>query len=175
MNYYKYRDTEGFIAGGIRYIEVENGWSLREITVSDNSILASNIKYPLWGLIMSDSQVDYDSIDEVTKIEKSEFAQLWNTHLSHNVGRWLITKLAYPLGTHIQAHILMFYPQGVMIDLGDAVIGVADYKECRASTKPEFMYPNHAITGVVSGHDEQNQWLVISLPQVHQERREMNP
>lgn len=171
MKYYKYQDEDSLIGTGVRYVEAEDSRSFREITLSHDSFLASNIKYPRWGLMMSEGRVDYDSIEEVAEIERGEFEQAWRAHLVQNGGRWLITKLAYAIGTRVKGHIAIFYPQGVLVDLGDAVLGVAGYDECRASTEPEFLYPHHAVVGVVSGYDEQNQWLVLSSPHVLRERR----
>ena len=171
MKYYKYQDVESLIGSGIRYVEAEDGWAIRELTVAGDAFLASNIKYPGWGLLMAEGQVDYDSIEEVSEIEPSEFEQVWRTHLTRNAGRWLITKLAYSIGTQVKGHIAIFYPQGVIVDLGDAVVGVAGYNECRASTTPECLYPHHAVLGVVSGYDEQNQWLILSSARVLEERK----
>ncbi|HEY9282445.1 MAG TPA: hypothetical protein VIP46_03230 [Pyrinomonadaceae bacterium] len=171
MKYYKYQDEESLIGSGVRYVEAEDGRSFREITASRDSFLASNIKYPRWGLMMSEGQVDYDSIEEVVEIERGEFEQVWGAHLVQNSGRWLVTKLGHEIGAHVKGHIAIFYPQGVLVDLGDAVLGVAGYDECRASTEPEFLHAHHAVSGVVSGYDEQHQWLVLSSPHVLQERR----
>lgn len=62
MKCYKFRDKESLIGEGTRYIEIEDGYSHREVTVCDGAYLGSNIKYPRWGLMMSECQVDYDEI-----------------------------------------------------------------------------------------------------------------
>ena len=171
MKYYKYPDEDSLNGSGVRFVEAEEGCSIREITVGNDSVLASNILYPHWGLMMSEGQADYDSIPEVTEIERSEFVRVWDAHLAQNAGRWLITRLAYPVGKEVKGYIAIFYPQGVLVDLGDAVVGVAGYRECRDSCTPECLYPRQAVEGVVGGYDEQNQWLYLSSPRVLTERK----
>src|SRR5258708_27974088 len=47
-------------------------------------------------------------------------------------------------------------------------VGVADYGVCQASTEPQLMYPGNRLTGNVKGYDEENQWIVLESPRVHQ-------
>ena len=168
MKYYKYLDEESPIGGGVRYIETDDeDVSYREVTWNGARCLASNINYPHWGMCLSDQPAPYDEIDEVTPISKSEFDAAWNKNLAQTAVRWLFTKLAYPSGTPVQGFIILFYPQGVIVNLGNSVLGVADYKACRHSTKPEFMYPGHKVTATVKDYDELNQWLILDAPKVH--------
>src|SRR5204863_9414472 len=96
----------------------------------------------------------------------------WSLHLKNNAGRWAYTKSAYDAGTKVTGYIEIFLQQGTIVDLGDAVLGVANTADCRASTVPENMYSKNLITAIVAGYDEQYQWLILQSPQVYAERRE---
>jgi hypothetical protein len=171
--FYKYEDKHALVGDGIRYVEAnDDGIAIREISVSGEIILASNIKYPGCGILLSECECDYDEIPEVEKIDKTEFERLWSLHLKNNAGRWAYTKAAYNVGAKVIGHIEMFLPQGTIIDLGNAVLGVADTADCKTSTVPENMYSGNLITAVVAGYDEQYQWLILQSPQVYSQRRE---
>jgi hypothetical protein len=170
MKYYKYVDDYSHIAPGMTYIETEDGWQIRQITCNEEECFASNRKCPPWSLMLGEGQTDYDSFDDVAPISKHEFEEVWNTHLANHQAEWESNKVLYPVGKKVTGFILIFFPQGVIVDLGDNALGVADYAACKASIKPEFMYPRHKITATVKGYDEVNQWVVLESPQVHEGR-----
>ena len=171
MKYYKYQDDDGPLGAAMTYVEVDNGRAWRQITVNAIGSQASNAKYPQWGMTLIDQLVDYDSIEEVTPIDKSEFDRIWNEHLASRAVEWNETKSTYLIGKAISGYLEVFYPQGVIVDLGDDALGVADHQKCRESTRPEFMYPGHEVTAVVSGYDKANQWIMLDMPHVHEEQK----
>jgi hypothetical protein len=167
-NYYKYTDEYNF-AGGTRYIETCEGWSLREVTVADDVLIGSNIKYPKQGLLLSDAQCDYDDIPEALAIDQPEFETVWERHLKNYAGHWAMAKRAYRVGENVTGYLAVFYPQGTIIDYGNGVLGLADYQACKESTEPQHLYTGHIVTGVVHGYDEKQQWLLIASPKVYPE------
>ena len=58
-----------------------------------------------------------------------------------------------------------------IVDLSpvNSVLGLANYAAYKASTTPENMYPRHIVTAVVSGYDEENQWVLLEAPEVQSE------
>lgn len=174
MKYYKYADTEdnySFVPpGAMIYIETKNGWTIRQLTCGDSTIMASNVKHPRWGLVLPDQEGDYDSFDEVIPISKEEFDQIWNAHLQAREPKWNAVKQVHPVGMDVNGFIEIFYPQGVIVRLGGDALGVADYQACKASTQPQFMYSLHKVTAVVKGYDEINQWVILDSPQVHEQK-----
>lgn len=171
MKYFKYKDEDNLIGGGIRFIETSDGFALREVTIYGDRFLGSNICYPHWGMMLAEAEVDYDEIESVTPIAQEEFDEVWKAHLAQNAGRWAIIKQAYPTRTIVQGRIAIFYPQGVIVELGDrGTLGLANYNECKASTKPEFMNTKHRVSAIVGGSDELNQWLLLESPQVHEDK-----
>lgn len=170
MKYYKYNDEESEIAGGTTYIEVDDGWEMRGITVNGDRYIASNLFYPQWGMVLGEGRVDYDEINEVTEISKAEFDAVWNEHLVKHQAQWEARKRAYPRGAHVTGYIQIFYPQGVIINLGDGTLAVADHAACHALTPNEWMYTGHKVTGTVRDYDEVNHWLILDNPRVYDEQ-----
>ena len=170
MNYYKYQDKFSPLDGGVTYIEIVEGIVYRQITVNGEKYLMSNINYPEWGLMMAEGEIDYSDIDEVQEISKEEFDAIWNAHLSHRQVQWDKTKQKVKSGSTVTGYIQIFYPQGVIVNLGEDILGVANYADCKANAKPEWMYPGFRVTAVVADYDELNHWLVLEKPRVYSER-----
>ena len=102
MRYFKYRDEESPIGDGTRYVETNEGWSVREVTVSNGVYIGSNVNYPRWGLCLAEGQTDYDELladepseFEVQEITEREFQQIWSEHLAQNERRWCAAKISF--------------------------------------------------------------------------------
>jgi hypothetical protein len=142
MNYYKHPDIYGLLGEDITYVEVKDGVTLRQITSGLQGCHGSKIKYQHWGLILADQKVDYDSFEEVTPISKEEFDNVWKQHLATHEAAWGEIKNKFPVGAKVVGYIEIFYPQGVIIDIGSGALGIAEYQASQESTNPEFMYPS---------------------------------
>jgi hypothetical protein len=172
MKYYKFRDDDDEVGmvDAITYVETETGVHIRQITTNGRLYLASNIVQSDGIMYLPDKAIDYDSIgDEVAPISREEFDAIWQSYLATRQEQWNQVKRTYTVGKYVEGFLELFYPQGVIVNLGNNDLGIADFVACRASTKPQFMYPRHKITAVVSGYDEENQWVVLDSPQVHPE------
>lgn len=166
VKYYKYLEVFGEpYDGSMTYLETVDGIAIRRLTIlEDQTIFSSNVDFAL-----GEGQVDYDHEEDVIPITQQEFEQVWKTHLDRHRTKWNETKEAFPVGIHVAGSIKMFFPQGTIINLSHGATGIADYSQCRASTRPEFMYPKSRITGIAQGYDEVNQWIIIGSPQVHED------
>jgi hypothetical protein len=122
--------------------------------------------------MLADQPIDWDAVDEVTPVTREAFDAVWQAHLQLYRAQLITAKEAYPLGASVEGTIAIFYPQGVIIDLGKQVLGVADHTACRASAPLEWLYTRHKVTAIVDGYDETNFWIVLAAPHVHQERIE---
>ncbi len=169
MIYYKYEDEYSPIDGGVTYIETEEGVAYRQITVDGEKYLMSNINYPKWGMMLAEGKIDYTVIDVVQEISQKEFDDIWNAHLIERQVQWHKTKERYTRGSEVTGFIQLFYPQGVIVNLDEGSLGVADYAECRATAKAERMYPGYRVTAIVADYDELNYWLVLGKPKVYGE------
>ena len=169
MNYCKYDDEYSPLAPGTEYLEINENWANRQITFNGEEYLASNYIHPRWGIMLADGELDYDELvreGEVTPITKDEFEAVWQAHLALHQAEWEAAKRSYQIGTSVDGWIKIFYPQGVIVFLGNA-LGVADYRACKASTSPEFiMGTGYKISAVVSGYDDENQWIILDSPHV---------
>lgn len=172
MKYYKFEEFDFHPLGGTTYIESENGCSIRQITAHAGRFLASNVSHPDWGLVLADQCVDFDDIEEVTSISAFEFEDVWQSHLQQHQREWGEVKQAHPLGSHTNGIIRIFYPQGVIIDLNNNALGVADYNSCCAGSPPDWIpRTGYKVTSVVGGYDETNQWVILQNPQVRVEQK----
>src|SRR5687768_1202007 len=121
MRYFKYDDEWAPIGPSTTtYIETDDGCAIRQISVNGELYIASNLPYPPWSLCLADGQVDYDELgDLVTEISQDEFEGVWQAHLVRHQDEWLASKARYPAGVAIRGWIEIFFPQGVIVNLGD--------------------------------------------------------
>jgi hypothetical protein len=169
MIYYKYDDEYSPIDGGATYIETDEGIAYRQITVNGEKYVMSNINYPEWGMMLAEGKIDYTAIDELQEISQKEFDDIWNAHLIDHQTQWNDTKERYTRGRQVTGYIQLFYPQGIIVNFDEHSLGVADYAECSATAKPEWMYPGYRVTAIVSDYDELNHWIVLEKPKVYGE------
>lgn len=172
MKYYKYEDNEAdYPNTGMTYIEADDGWQVRCVTLVGERYISSNVD-----LLLADAQEDYDNylegnsddeMPQIIPITQEEFEQVWQQSLTQHQQAWEMAKALYPIGKAVHGYIRIFFPQGVIASLPNQVLAVADYAACKASTTPDhIMSSRNKITGVVSGYDELNHWLILSSPQV---------
>lgn len=150
------------------YIEIDGDYATKQIAVTPNKYIASNRKDKDQHFYLAEGQVDIDEILEFggSEITAEQFYSIWNTYKNELCDKWNETKENFPIGEKIEGIIEVFYPQGVILNVLQDVIGIADYKKCSDSTTPENLYPGHKIKGIVIGYDEENLWLVIGNPRV---------
>lgn len=175
--YYRFPDEYTTIPDAVTYWEVdaEQWYVVRAITTNGTQVMASNRPYLAWGFCLPDKTVDPadlvpDGIIPVDAISEATFNQVWDTQRAIFQTAWEASKVAYPVGTHVEGWIELFYPQGMIVNLDDGVYGVADYAEAQASAPPMTLYGGYRVTAVVVGYDEVNQWLMVGQPQVGPEQ-----
>jgi hypothetical protein len=142
------------------------------VTFNGNEYFASNRMNPPWGMCLAEGLFDYDALDDVTPITGEEFDSIWHAHLAAHQSEWAAVKTRNPVGTKVSGFIAIFYPQGVIVELDDGALGVANYAACKASAKARLMSSKQKVTATVVRYDEDNQWLTLGSPQVHEERRQ---
>lgn len=120
MRYYKYPDDFVF-EDGTTYLEEDDGCTFRQITVSGQRCIASNINYSQLGFVLPDQSVNYNDIEEVISITKAEFDAVWIAHLTVSNHQWELVKKLHPVGSNACGAILILYPQGVILGLNRAL------------------------------------------------------
>ena len=167
VKYLRFEDKENLLGSEVTYFETKNGWPLRQITViGEKDYIMSSAVHPEHGLVLSDKSVD-STIRHVTQIKQEEFENVWNKYLINDSRKWDMSKASNPIESDVAGVIRVFYPQGVIVDLENDVIGIANFKECLDSSGPEFMYPRHKVSAKVTGYDETNHWIILGSPVVH--------
>jgi hypothetical protein len=166
MRHIKY-DDDYLFPDGVTYIELDDeGWALRRIIKADDHILLSGIS-DFKDDILPEGTFDIDELGFVVDIiSHEEFEAEWDKGLSLHDTIWKISQKAYPTGTVVQGKLLLFYPQGVIVEIDKDTIGLADYEACRISTQPENLYPGHRVIATVKGYINQQHWIVLDKPQV---------
>lgn len=172
MKYYKYPNPyiiDDEIATD--YIEVAGDTIMRQLSVFADRYISSNVDLDL-GEKPFEYEVVVEEYDEgIVIITADEFDAVWQKHLQQHEARWLDAKKQFPINTPVIGCIKVFFPQGIIVQLGQQIFGVTDYAHARASTSPEFMYPRYQISGIVTGYDETNQWIELSSPQIHSDKQ----
>jgi hypothetical protein len=165
--YYKWDDDDEDLRG-TTYIEIDDGVASKQIAVTPNKYISSNRKDEEHHFYLSEGKIDINDIIEYggSEISGKQFYSVWNKYREGLIDNWNRTKEKFPVGSEIDGIIEVFYPQGVIINISQDIIGIADYNNCRHSTQPENLYPRHKITGKVVGYDEENMWLIIDNPKV---------
>lgn len=160
-------DDDDYIRG-TTYIEIEDGYATKQIAVTQNKYIASNRKDEDHHFYLAEGLLDVNEIidDGGTEISEEQFYGIWNKCRDGLINKWNLIKVKFPIGLEVEGKIEVFYPQGVIVNIFENVIGVSDYTKCKDSTIPENLYPHRKITGKVNGYDEENMWLIIDNPKV---------
>lgn len=64
-------------------------------------------------------------------------------------------------GKEVEGILKVFYPQGVIIELENKTIAIADYEECARNLEAKNLYPNHLVSAKVKDYDEKNMWIIL--------------
>src|SRR5258706_10452300 len=100
-----------------------------------------------------------------------EFNVVWQQHLQHHEARWSAAKKSFPINMPVIGCMKIFFPQGIVIQLGQQVFGVTDYWQAHSTASPDFiMQTGRQISALVTGYDETNQWIELGSPHIHAEK-----
>jgi len=163
MEYFKCEEELENNTFGFTYYEVSEIAVLRQITQLSSGYISSNRKDETHHFRLAEADLkDIETIEEFIRIEKAEFDENWINNCKLHGEEWYNTKESFVIGAQVQGTIEVFYPQGIISCLDSGITIVADYDECRKNSDWQSLYPGHRIEGVVSGYDEENQWIIIS-------------
>lgn len=96
---------------------------------------------------MKHHQISAHTFDEKWQLSKKPYLSAWQT-----------LKTKYVIGQCVQAKIVVFYPQGIVLDWGERFYGIAPYELCKQTFGADAMYPNHHLALCLVGFDEVNFW-----------------
>lgn len=152
----KYIKASGLEENEVYYFEIDAHMvAYRQVSVVDGQCLVSVA--PDFHLI--ETEVELFEGDE--EIAPEAFNEIWRKAVMPYKEAWNKAKLLYPPGKNVVGTILMFYPQGVIIQLDQEAFAVADDPGLRSKTPPMWMYPGYRVEGRIERADENNLMLVL--------------
>ncbi|WPK11029.1 hypothetical protein R6U77_14190 [Lysinibacillus louembei] len=139
---YIFVDFEGFQY----WIEVnQHGFALRQITKENDCVQIS-----CRDNCLAEGIVDIDEYCQ--QITAQQFEHMWHNTTKPFRRIWEIEKEKYAIGQRISGVIQYFYPQG-------AIFSVGRIQGCSNRSTSQSIHSE--ISGVISGFDEKNMWLLL--------------
>ncbi len=176
MKYYQFFDKFGRLKEADTWVELDRGFVLRQISLKGHEVLASNRPHPEFGYFLPTGYIDYAAYNQihsadieaghikpVVKVAPEKFDAVWQKHLRNYEHEWVSVKNKHPHGTMVRGEVRAFYPQGVIISLGENITGIANYKRCR-ELFGHTLIPKMPIHVTIGGFDERMQWLIFIEP-----------
>lgn len=152
----KYIKAQGIEELEYYYFEVDAEMiAYRQVTVMNDCYRVSIAP----DFVLAEKEIELFEGDE--EISQEQFNEIWNKAVAPYRGDWEQVKQDYARGIAVSGSIMMFYPQGAIIQLSGTAYAIADTAELRTHTKPELMYPGYQVQGTVTGYDDNNFWLIL--------------
>lgn len=148
------------------YIEIIDGYAKRQVMKYDNRYIGSNREDEEQEFFLTEGYIEIDEIEDVEIIDKKEFEEIWSKHCEKLLAIWLKTKEEFVKDMEVEEIFKMVYPQGVIVELSNGVIGIADYDECAKNSNHINLYPNHTVRAKVKDYDNLNMWLILKEARV---------
>ena len=172
LKYFKSQGEWSALESGCTYYETLRGSAQREISIDGHRIVSSNVFDEEHRLCLAEGNVFEDlepEIEEgiITPIDKSEFEQAWAKQLEARRVKWSAIKDQYVVDTMVTGSIYRFFPQGVIVDLGNRILAVTDHNDALESAGTKPLLTQDRISGRVAGYDEKFQWIILAEPVVH--------
>lgn len=157
--YFKYADEEEVFC----YVELDEAlYCLRAVYEVGEGFINTSLQVEHGIYILPEGSFK-DSIDAITEIEKAAFDDVWSQSVQPYLGSWHELRASIKAGEKVAGKIICFYPQGVVLNIGQLFYGIADYEECKGYLGAEKMYPAQGIELVVAGWDEGNMWVRLKV------------
>ncbi len=144
-------------------LEEEKYW----IEVSDDNIAMRQVIKEVGNVIrisciedcLAEGIFDVEDLEgEILETSMEEFEKVWSNETKPYRNLWKIQKEKYQIGNIVEGEIKYFYPQGIIMQIGEGKGFYVDKKKNNAYSK----YPLDTIKGIVKGYDEKNMWIIIS-------------
>ncbi|MGB8454935.1 MAG: hypothetical protein WCD89_21730 [Anaerocolumna sp.] len=108
---------------------------------------------------LAEGVIDVENLEgEIHEISMEEFEKKWSIETKPYRNLWEIQKEKYQIGNIVEGEINYFYPQGIIMQIGEVKGIYVDKKGNNEHSK----YPLDTIKGIVKGYDDKNMWIVIA-------------
>lgn len=157
--YYKYIDEENVIC----FLELD------EELYCERSIYNIGEKFVSTNLTIEDEKYFLpegsfiDSLEHLTESTEREFKDNWNKVILPYLDSWSKLKSELVIGHRINAEIICFYPQGIILEIGQAFYAIANYNDCEKHFGTDKMYPHKKIDLTIEEFDNDNLWVKLKI------------
>lgn len=129
--------------------EIQGEWQNTSLVFTDNFFLPEGS----WR----------ENLENLTEEVSAEiFEKFWEKSFEKHLQDWEKLKSQLKIGQKIKGEIVVFYPQGVILDLGEKFYGIANYQQCKNALGAKKMYPKTAASLEIIGFDEVNKWVSVA-------------
>lgn len=145
-----------------RYIELDQAYyCLREIVDFGGECKNTSLYIEDEFFISEGSWEECLGDIEDYQISKEVFEEKWQLSLKNHLAKWHSLKARLAIGQFIKAKIVVFYPQGIILDMGECFYGIADYELCKENFGLEKIKIHQLLDLKVVGFDEVNLWVRV--------------
>jgi hypothetical protein len=157
--YYKYIYEENVTC----FMELdEELYCFRAIYQNEENLISTNIQIEKSKYGLPEGSF-IDCLEHLTVTTQKEFLDIWNKVVSSNLDSWNKLKSELVIGDKINAKIICFYPQGIILEIGQLFCAIANYDECRNHFGGDKMYPREEIALKIEGFDDDNLWIKLKI------------
>jgi ribosomal protein S1 len=155
--YYKYNDEENVIC----FLELdEELYCERAIYDIDGNFVSTNLTIEDEKYFLPEGSF-IDCLESLTQTTQKEFLDIWNKVTFPHLKNWDKLKIELEIGQIINANILCFYPQGIILNIGQEFYAIADYGECKNKFGADKMHPNEKLEFTIGEFDNNNLWVKL--------------
>lgn len=157
--YYKYIDEENVIC----FLELdEDFYCERAIYDISGIFISTNLRIEDEKYFLPEGSC-IDSLEYFTKSTQIEFIDNWNKAISPSLDSWRKLKSELIIGDKINAEIICFYPQGIILEIGKPFYAIANTNECKKRFGTQEMYPNKKFELTIDEFDDANLWVKLKI------------
>ncbi len=157
--YFKYNNE--FESDALYYVALdEDLYCLQAIYETKEKLINTSLSVNDPGFFLPEGSFK-DAIEHITAIEEAEFTNKWNQSIAPYLKTWHILKQERSIGEQISAEIICSYPQGIILNIGQSFLGIADYNACKNVWGVDQIYPKNIFSLNIIGFDDVNMWVKL--------------
>lgn len=145
-----------------RYIEIdENGYALREVVEFTSEIKNTSLCIDDDFFLSEGNWAEVLEEIQKNEVSSSVFEEKWELSKEKYLSEWEKIKQKLAIGQALEAKIVCFYPQGIILDCGEKFFGIAPYDFCEKHFGKSQMYPKNTLKLQLNGFDEMHFWIKL--------------
>jgi hypothetical protein len=162
MKYIKFSDEESDIRERTVWYELdEEFYCHRAVYEEPDKIKATHIAEENYLYALPEGSLKEAEEWLGEEVSEIEFESKWQEALKPFRKEWERIKNNYSVGQNIPVEINCFYPQGIILDFGEILQGMADYQECVEIYGGAHMYPRKGMKMQIKDFDDKNLQVIM--------------